>query len=77
MRRGWAREGIQSNRDREPSNQWARLAAVARERASEQAAKALTAPDARAALPHHEQEAYLVKLAEVYEERSRDGVAAA
>ena len=53
------------------SNQWARLAVVARERASEQSAKAAVAPNTRAAEPHREQEAYLVRLAEVYEQRAK------
>lgn len=56
---------------RQPSNRWSHLAAVARERASEQSAKAATASDAEIAGPHREQEAYLVRLAEVYEQRAK------
>ena len=59
--------------DHQPASRWVRLAAVARERASEQSAKAATASDIAAAGPHLEQQAYLLKLAEVYEERARDG----
>lgn len=54
----------------QPSKQWMRLAAVARERASEQSAKA-AASDLEVAGPHREQEAYLVRLAEVYEQRAK------
>ena len=59
--------------DHQPANRWVRLAAVARERASEQSAKAATASDTATAGPYLEQQAYLVKLAEVYEDRARDG----
>jgi hypothetical protein len=55
----------------QPVSQWKRLATVARERASEQSNKASTASGAMAAAPHLEQHAYLVRLAEVYEERAR------
>ena len=55
----------------QPVNQWRRLATVARERASEQSDKAATASGAMAAGPHLEQQAYLVRLAEVYEGRAR------
>ncbi|MGI4765054.1 MAG: hypothetical protein ACRYGP_08310 [Janthinobacterium lividum] len=47
------------------------MAAVARERASEQSAKAAIASSTAVAAPHLEQRAYLLKLAEVYEERAR------
>lgn len=53
------------------SRQWARLATVARERAMEQSAKAATASSSKVAEPHREQEAYLVRLAEVYEQRAK------
>lgn len=55
------------------SRPWARLAAVARERASEQSARAIAASDTETAGPHFEQNAYLVRLAEVYEKRAKDG----
>ncbi len=55
----------------QPVSQWKRLAAVARERASDQSAKAAAAADVTAAEPHLEQQAYLVRLAEVYEQRAR------
>ena len=54
-------------------SQWKRLASVARERASEQSDKAAAAPDALTAQPYREQQAYLVRLAEVYDERASDG----
>ena len=57
--------------EKQPPSRWTRLAAVARERASEQSAKAATASDAEIAGPHREQEAYLVRLAEVYEQRAK------
>ena len=58
-------------RTAQPVNQWKQLATVARERATEQSDKAATASGAMAAGPHLEQQAYLVRLAEVYEERAR------
>lgn len=58
---------------RRPSSCWVQLAAVARERASEQFAKAMIATSTVAASPHLEQQAYLMKLAEVYEKRARAG----
>lgn len=54
-----------------PTDRWIGLAAVARERASEQSAKAATASSTAIAEPHLEQRAYLPKLAEMYEERAR------
>lgn len=61
---------------RQPTNRWGRLGTVARERASEQSVKAADAPDRREAIPHLEQEAYLGRLAEVYERRAKDWAAA-
>lgn len=63
--------GAPARVEKQPSSRWTRLAAVARERASEQSAKATTASDAEVAGPHREQEAYLVRLAEVYEQRAK------
>ena len=57
--------------EKQPSSRWTRLAAVARERASEQLAKAATASDSEVAGPHRQQEAYLIGLAEVYEQRAK------
>lgn len=56
-----------------PVSRWLGLAAVARERASEQEVDADRAGDTGAAGLHLEQRAYLLKLAEVYEQRSKDG----
>ena len=55
------------------TGQWKSLAGVARERASEQSNKAAAAPDVTVAEPHLEQQAYLVRLAEVYEEPANKG----
>ena len=65
------------NAGRRGANQWARLATVARERASEQSARAVATSNAEVASAHLQQEVYLVKLAEVYEGRARDGAASA
>lgn len=54
-----------------PTDRWIGLAVVARERASEQSAKAASASSTAVAEPHLEQQAYLLKLAELYEERAR------
>ena len=54
-----------------PVSQWKRLAAVARERATEQSDKAAKATDTAVAGPHLEQQAYLNRLADIYEERAR------
>ena len=51
------------------SEKWARLAVVARERATEQQQLATGAADSETAKPHVEQRAYLLRLAEVYERR--------
>ena len=60
----------------QPESRWARLAVVARERASEQSDKAATASSTETKGPHLEQQVYLMRLAEVYEERARAGALA-
>ena len=60
-------------RSDQPLSHWRRLATVARERASEQSGKAAAAADTAIAKPHLEQQAYLVRLAETYEQRAKGG----
>ena len=55
-----------------PANRRMGLAAVARERAGG-VRQGAAAPDTPAAGPHLEQQAYLVRLAEVYDGRARGG----
>ena len=51
------------------SEKWARLAVVARERATEQQQLVTGAASSEIAKPHAEQRAYLLRLAEVYDRR--------
>ena len=55
------------NASRQAMDRWTRLAAIAHERAAEQSARALAASNVEVAGAHLQQEAYIVKLAEVYE----------
>lgn len=55
------------------SEKWARLAVVARERATEQQRLVTGAADSETAKPHAEQRAYLLRLADVYERRRATG----